>query len=299
MANKIILLVGLIQMGLFAVNPCRGQDSTKILVLSPRVGANISAAEREQFHIFRHYDNFVEATVFQKPDGNCYARITLETVPGVFRDAVVRCTSQWLLMTADKINHFEALNAGSYTLGEEAAYILTADGQPVLKSPAVLRSLTETDKRVLSHACKWWDNGPPGGMMTLGLSSGESLQGKILRVVDDSMFTFESKGRALLVPVDSVSHLLRHGGSYFWQGAGIGAMTGIVAGAAIGAATYKREGFPVLGRGDHMVAGAVVGIPVGFVVGGLVGASVEEDDLIDVSRSGYEVKLMVIRMMID
>ncbi len=107
---------------------CLAQDSTKVLILSPRVGPKITAGAREQFEIFPQFDNFVEATAFETSDGNCFVRITLEPQKGVFRDTILQYPHQTLLMIAEKINHFEDLAAGRYHMGDEPTYIKTVDG---------------------------------------------------------------------------------------------------------------------------------------------------------------------------
>lgn len=301
MVKQITILAGLIQMSLFAAGPCRGQVN-RTLVLSPRVWATISAAERKQFHLFRQYDNFVEATAFQTPNGNCYVRITLEPSRGVFRDTVVEYTSRLLLMIADKINHFEALDARAYELGEEPTYIQTTDGQTVLESPAVLTNPSVLERRALAEARKWWDEGPAIGIITLGLSSGLSLRGKVTGIVDDSVFTFESEGKTLPIPVDSVSYLLRYSGTHMWEGAAIGTMVGIVAGVAIGAASYKRpqpKQIIDFGPGAATLGGASMGIVFGFSIGGAIGASIPRGHLITTEGAGHGAKLMVIRKVVS
>lgn len=301
MVKHVLVFMGVTLMSLLTVGLCRAQDSSSVLVLSQRVGATISAHARDEFHLFPQFHNFVDASVFQASGGNCYVRIKQKTAAGDTSETVVQFTSESLLMMAEKINHYEALKSGRYEFGEEPTYILTTDGQTALRSPAVLKNPSVLEKRILAHAWKWEEDRSQGDTISLGLSSGQSPRGIIKSVVDDSTIVFESGGKTMMIPVDSVGFLLRRAGSYFWEGAGIGTFVGFAAGAGIGASSYSppTPGQIVdFGPGLPAIGGAIIGIPIGFAVGGLVGAAIERDDVIEFARAGHEVRLIVLRMLV-
>lgn len=301
-----VFLTGLTCLSLFAIPPCHGQDTTGILVLSPRVGAKISAGERSYFRLFPQFDDFVEAVVFATPGGAFHVRITREPEKGVFRDTVVEYGSHTLLMVAEKINHFEALSLGRYQIGDDPTAIRNTDGMVVLHSPRINRDSLALQLDTIERARIWHDQDPSEKVCTVGLSSGLALKKCLLENVDDSAVVLESDGGVTSVPVRSVDFLLRKEKTHFWAGAGIGLVAGAVLGAVVGYATYRKPqrdpnqwiNFD-FGPNANALGGAILGIPIGFVVGGVIGGSVSGDDIIDLSGASRETKLVVIRMVIS
>ncbi len=306
MIGRIFLFAGLIQLSLGSFTTCLSQDDTKVVVLSPRVGAKISAAEREYFHIFPQFEHFVEATAFETDDGSCFVRITLEPSRGVFRDSVVQYGRRMLRIMAEKIDHFEELEAGTYRIGDRPTHLHAMDGESEFEKSAAAVDSLGMEWRALDQARRWQNNGPSRENITVGLSTGLSLRGRILDDVSDSCFAFESNREVHLIPMNSLDLLRRDRKSQFWAGAGIGMLIGAAVGAVIGYATYSRpERKPgqwiVLdfGPGLNAAAGAIVGMPVGFAVGGAVGASKGGEDIINMSGTRYQAKLTIIRMVIS
>lgn len=306
MMKRIVFLAGLVQLSLFAATPCVSQDSARVLILSPRVGAKITAAAREQFHLFPQFHNFVEATVWQAADGSCFVKITVEPSPGVFRDTVVQYGRRTLQLMAEKVDHFEELEAGAYRIGDRPAHLLATDGESALETRAPAPDSLGFESRALEQAREWHDNGPSRDNLTVKLSTGLSLRGKLMDDVSDSSFAFESNREVHFIPVNSLESILRHRESRFWTGAGIGVVVGAALGGIIGYATYSKpqrkpgEWFVLdFGPGLNTAAGAIVGVPIGFAIGGTIGASMGGDDVINMSGTGYQVKLMIIRMVIS
>ena len=106
------------------------QDSLTVVVISPRVGPGIDAAERDQFRLFNNYKNFSRAVFYRAPDSSFYVRIQQKTPLGI-TDTIVPFGFAVLRMLGEKINHYEALLDGSYHMGDDPAILHTVDGTPI------------------------------------------------------------------------------------------------------------------------------------------------------------------------
>jgi hypothetical protein len=127
---KIILLLfasGLLLLALPAPSS-RGQDSSTTVILSDRVGQVIDAKEREYFHLFQQYASFDSATVFLADGKKFFIRVARHTSEGVYADTVVEYNEVTLLTIAEKIDHFEDLDAGRYRIGEQPSTLQLTGG---------------------------------------------------------------------------------------------------------------------------------------------------------------------------
>ncbi len=96
----------------------QGQDSARIVILSPRVGAVIDQPARERYHLFSQFGNFHDALFYVTSDSLCYARITLGEGADA-SDTTIHYSSQAIKMLADKIEHFKEISSGAYTIGAD------------------------------------------------------------------------------------------------------------------------------------------------------------------------------------
>lgn len=99
-----------------------------MVTLSPRVGEVITAPARNRFQIFRNFEGFVSAVIFESDNNTFFAKVAFNDKYGAVRDTIFRCPLPLLVNMADKINHYEALRQGTYKIGQEPT-ILTAGGR--------------------------------------------------------------------------------------------------------------------------------------------------------------------------
>ena len=121
MTNKISILILLGLSFLSISNRVLAQDSDKVVILSPRVGAVIDASEREYFHLFPDIKGFVRAVVYQTPQKTYHAKIVLTERNGEARDTTVQCQENYLLTLAEQTDHFEGIEKGIYQMGQQPA----------------------------------------------------------------------------------------------------------------------------------------------------------------------------------
>ncbi len=112
---------------LFLVMPVAAQDSVKTIILSPRVGTEIDSDERKQFGLFRHFQEFVRAVFYALNHDTYYCVVTYRS-GGSEKDSVISYGTRALHALAEKINHYEALVAGTYTMGQDPATIQVYGG---------------------------------------------------------------------------------------------------------------------------------------------------------------------------
>lgn len=108
-----------------------GQDTAKVVILSERVGPDIELEDQRAFRLFGQIKDFYCATVYQRPDSTFFVRIVLQSPDGTRRDTTIDYPSTLLLMMAEKINHFEGLERGTYRFGTDPAALHFAEGGSV------------------------------------------------------------------------------------------------------------------------------------------------------------------------
>ncbi len=104
----------------------------------------------------------------------------------------------------------------------------------------------------------------------------------------------QSNGDTLTVPVTLLTRLdvSRGRKTNTGEGAGIGFLLGVFAGAAIGLASYECEPcFIDLGPGTYAAAGAVIGGLGGLVVGALIGSAIETDRWMEMRVASMRVSV--------
>ena len=115
---------------LFQTTLCFAQDSSKIIILSSKVGTSIDSEERDYYKLFQSYDDFNEAVIYQGTDSLFYYRIIL------FKDGSLKVTtieiSYGLMINwAGKIEFYELLIKGDYKLDHASITLRYANGEIV------------------------------------------------------------------------------------------------------------------------------------------------------------------------
>jgi hypothetical protein len=122
MAPKGVLVIVCLLVFLGLKPGLHAQDSMKVVIISPRVGLTIDAAEKEYFHVFSRINGFGSAQFFQGADGLYYARVSMiDPQVGIETDTIMQYPENSLLLMAEKINHLEELEAGDYRMGTDPA----------------------------------------------------------------------------------------------------------------------------------------------------------------------------------
>jgi opacity protein-like surface antigen len=126
----------------FLLMPSRvlAQDSDKVVILSPRVGAAIDASERDRFRLFPQIEGFKQAVIYKTPNNTYYIVIISVTPDGNTKETTVGYRESDLLALAERIEHFEDLEKGIYHMGQQPATLGVADrqGQAVMQQPDLL-----------------------------------------------------------------------------------------------------------------------------------------------------------------
>lgn len=105
-----------------------GQDSSKIVILSPRVGPEIDRAERDRFRLFSQIRGFERAEILVGADNTYYARVLTRDQEGSMRDTIISYSEMYVFMLAEKINHLEDLENGTYRMGTDPPKLQTVGG---------------------------------------------------------------------------------------------------------------------------------------------------------------------------
>lgn len=163
MGKKIFLamLVGLLFLS--GPNSLRGQDSDRVVILSPRVGSVINAVERERYQLFQEIRDFERAVFLQTPEKTYYARIWFKGPDGDRRDTTAQYPENILLKLAEQIDHFEDLKENRYHMGDQPAKIRIVEPE----EPIVQRT--------------------KGTDIVLVLTNGQKIEGELLSVRDRSV----------------------------------------------------------------------------------------------------------------
>jgi hypothetical protein len=138
--EKRICLAVLAGLALLSMPDClRAQDSDKVVIVSPRVGSVIDAAERERYELFQEIKGFDRAVFLQTPRKTYYAKIVFVGQNGRRRDTTIQYPKDTLLVLAGQIEHFEDLKAGKYHIGDQPQEIQAAENEikPIVVSPLI------------------------------------------------------------------------------------------------------------------------------------------------------------------
>jgi len=108
-----------------------GQDSARVVILSSRIGPEIDPQERVHFRIFPEIKGFQHAVMYQRTDGSYYLHAVYQLEKNTVQDTIIDYSEHLVYMLAEKINHFEDLLEGTYTLGSDRAVLTYIDGRGV------------------------------------------------------------------------------------------------------------------------------------------------------------------------
>jgi hypothetical protein len=141
---------------------------------------------------------------------------------------------------------------------------------------------------------------------TLVKSRGDSISSCAIIAVNDSFVELSRGTSPFLIPVDSVSVLMKRApASWSGTGAAIGFVLIGISGAVVGADVGKKTGtgpFDIIDPGKIAagVAGAIIGSAVGLVLGGKIGASFTEGEyeVHELSGRDHLDKVAIIRSLI-
>lgn len=148
---------------------------------------------------------------------------------------------------------------------------------------------------------------------TITLTHGDTISNVSLQQLKNDSLTISGESFIKFVlPIDSIVELRKPkpGKPSFWKGAGIGLLTGTVAGGLIGWATYSdsksssssHDSFNLdldFGPGLNIIGGGLVGGVAGFAVGGIIGASCGKDKVYDLSQKTHIQKYNMIEGIIN
>jgi hypothetical protein len=117
------------------------QDNARLIILSPRVGVVIDARERDQYSVFPRVAAFDSAVVVKDCHGNYYLRVMATMRDGRLSDTTIACNERMLQRIAEKIDHFEQIESGSYHIADSLPPLVESGGAVIPdRTPAVAPS---------------------------------------------------------------------------------------------------------------------------------------------------------------
>lgn len=137
--QKYLLFLLLCACGMQAQNPPIA-DPGRVVILSERVGPVIDSTERERFSLFggaliRYFGStrsFRKAVVVQLPDSTYGVRFTVGLPNEAPRDTLVTYSYAVIWQLAEKINHFEEIQAGTYQPAQQPPPLRSNTGELVV-----------------------------------------------------------------------------------------------------------------------------------------------------------------------
>jgi len=265
--------------------PVPAQEKDKVVILSPRVGAVIDSTERSRFQVLPAVRDFVKAVIFQTPSGIYYVQITVLDSGGKERVIRLYYPEEYLQRTAEQIEHFEELNAGTYQMGQQPATLRVVEADRVFAGP---RS--------------------EGARVILLLNSGQQIHGELLSVRDSALVisTIEDIHEKELASQTASIHVIKNqeilhvtikGKSKVLKGMVQGFLIGAGAGALLGLATYQPcppKSFICLDFGPGVAAagGAILLGGAGFLIGTIAGIASSRGDKVIEPLPGRDLSLL-------
>jgi hypothetical protein len=103
----------------------------KVVVLSPRVGTEIDADERDRYALFQHVRNFQRAVFRHTGDSAFVLILRIGDGQDGHRDSSQQLSFRSVIMLAEKIDHYEELQRDQHRMGTAAITLYYEDGTPV------------------------------------------------------------------------------------------------------------------------------------------------------------------------
>ena len=125
------------------------QITGDLVILSPRVGEYIDAAESEFFHVFQSVKGLQRAHVIVTRDSLLYVIFEIENPPSPPKTEYIQYSPTLLNVIAEKIEHIEGLTDGTYVMGTQPAILTTIHGtSPAVRVPTLApRRPTASEER--------------------------------------------------------------------------------------------------------------------------------------------------------
>lgn len=143
-------------------------DSIGVVTLSPRVGAVIDVQEKVTFGLFSHIPRFIRAVFYINKDSAFYCIVTSQAGTAT-TDTIIPYGRYMLLMIAEKINHYEELKAGRYTMGSDPAKLEIVGGSKIGHGPGMLQHKNYNDVLPLAGFAAVGDNPDDFPCMSFGV----------------------------------------------------------------------------------------------------------------------------------
>jgi hypothetical protein len=139
---------------------------------------------------------------------------------------------------------------------------------------------------------------------TIVLAHGDTISNVSLQQLKNDSLIISGEEFTKSIPIDSIMELRKPRKPSFWKGAGIGLLTGTVAGGLLGWATHSDSKSSDsqfdfdFGPGLNIIGGGLVGGVAGFAVGGIIGAC-GRDRVYDLSQETHVQKYNIIYGIIN
>ncbi len=135
MLRKILALL-FASVAIASGQPGGGPDSSRVVILSSRLGPVISRDDRDRFKLFSQIPDFRRAVVLQNRDSRFAVHFSTGKEGEKECDTVVAYPYSTLKMISEKVDNFEAILAGTYKMGDRAPTLAYADGSALTYTPA-------------------------------------------------------------------------------------------------------------------------------------------------------------------
>ena len=179
------------------------QDSLSVVILSPRIGAVIDANEREYFHVFSQFEPLDSAVVLKSIGGRYYVHIMKTAKEGLPADITFAYTEVVLARMAEKIDHLEALEHGTYHMGDHPPALQTAGIQLISEraralspptSAAAMFASVDSTKRSTAWGVSSDNQVRSGRTITIVTASDNTMTGVLLSVRPGEILLSERGG---------------------------------------------------------------------------------------------------------
>jgi hypothetical protein len=242
MRKKIFLMVLVGLAFLSMPNRLFAQDSDKVVILSPRVGAVIDAVERERYELFPEVRGFDRAVFLQTPGKTYYARVMFMGPDGARRDTTIQYSEDVLHLLAEKIELLERLKEKRYDTADQPTKIQLAESTRIRTAETVTHDPRQQNRirQLMERAEK-----SEKSEVKIYLNNGQEIEGELVSVRDSSVLIAVESGHippGLPIPIQGilaindtlVSHVIVEGSSHVLTGMGVGFVGGTFGGMVIG-----------------------------------------------------------------
>ena len=148
----------------FASSVVSAQDSAKVIILSPRIGAVLDRQKRDYFQILMRVNDFESAVFYQSADKRCFAKISLRPKLVPPKDTTIYYPVGFMINISEKIDHFEDLQEGKYHMGAQPSFLasqLDTAGARFLVQGALASQLDTSGTLSLVSPGRWKDEELP------------------------------------------------------------------------------------------------------------------------------------------